>query len=134
MQDASTYFYIVSYALYLAALIMLIIFCFKTDNNRLWAIAIVLFVFGAFLEKDMLLPTFLAILYSGIMLIIFGSRGNIIYSVATVFILLSAILSSTVNNIFVFAIFVVVIFSLLNKYLLEKRTSESREDEVVNHS
>ena len=121
MQDASSYFYLVSYALYFAALILLISFCVKPNNNRLWAIAIVLFLFGAFLEKDMLLPTFLSIFYSGIMVIVFGSRGNIVYSVASVLILLSAILSAEFSNIFIFAIFVIVIFSLLSNFFLEKK-------------
>jgi hypothetical protein len=120
MQDASSYFFIVSYALYLAALVMLIMFCFNPKNNRLWAIAIVLFLFGAFLEKDMLLPTFMSILYSGIMVIVFGSRGNIVYSVASVLILLSACLSSEFSNVFIFAIFVVVIFSFLSNFFVEK--------------
>ena len=120
MQDASSYYYIVSYALYLAALVMLIMFCFKANNNRLWAIAIVLMLFGAFFETDMLLPTFLSILYSGIMLIIFGSKGNIIYSVACVLILLGAILSSTFSNLFIFAIIVVIVFPVANGLLMSK--------------
>lgn len=133
MQDASTYFYIVSYALYLTALVLLIMFCFNTKNNRLWAIAIVLLVFGAFLETDMTMPTFLSILYSAIMLIIFGSRGNIVYSVATVLVLLSAILSNTLNNIFVFAILVVAIFSLSNMFFIENKTSETNNNRLVDH-
>ena len=124
MQDARNYYYIVSYALYLAALVMLLIFCFKTNNNKLWAVAIVLFLFGAFLENDMLLPTFLSIFYSGIMVIVFGSRGNIVYSVASVIILLSAIISSEFNNIFIFAIFVVVIFSFLSSFFVGKKNPQ----------
>jgi hypothetical protein len=121
MQDASSYYYIVSYALYLSSLVLLMMFCFKTHNNRLWAVAIVLFLFGAFLETNMLLPIFLSILYSGVMVIVFGSRGNIVYSVASVLIFWGAILSSEFSNIFIFVIFVVTVFSFLSRFFVEKR-------------
>lgn len=126
MSDPSLNTLIAASSFFIISLILLIIFCFKTEKDLLWMIATAVFVFGSVIADDPSLSSFAAIFISSVILIVFNRKGNIVYGIAVIFALLSTVLSQILGNIWFFAIPTVIIFLLLNKYFSD--SPEIKED------
>lgn len=113
---ASTIFYITS-------IILLIMFCFKDEADILWLSGIAVFVFGAILNNDNLIPAFVAVIISALMLIISSKRGKgiVIHNIATIFGLLGVIFSNMLNNDIVIIVLTIIILFMMTYMVVDRR-------------
>lgn len=106
-----------SLGVYAVSLLLLVIFCFKTDKDALWLAAVPLFLFGYELFPDVTISSFAAIFISMVALFIFCARGDIVHGIAMVFVTIAGVLSTLFNGIWIFLAAIFMVFLIANKYM-----------------
>lgn len=126
------YTFFAAMVFYVAAVVFLIIFSFKTEKDVLGLIGIALFVFGSLLLKDDILSSFLSIAISAVMLLLFIRKGDNLYATVMAFAILGGVTGRILDAWWLYCILPVIVFSIFmkNTKKVPKRTQGKEAPEA----